>query len=81
MPMWLCAGFRDAIIIVLGTGFSIGGFLCIILNFIIPYGEEDLVEHSGYTEEEYNPGVMTKEFAMENGKAPPAAIEMHRHAG
>jgi xanthine/uracil permease len=72
-------GFRDAIIIVLSTGFSIGGFLCIVLNFVIPYGEEDLVEHSGYTEEEYNPGVTTKEFALENGKAP-RAMEMHKHA-
>jgi len=66
-------GFRDAIIIVLSTGFSIGGFLCIILNFVIPYGEEDLVEHTGYTEEEYKPQ------ELENGIAP-KSMEMHKGA-
>eukprot|EP00897_Mesotaenium_endlicherianum_P000924 jgi/Mesen1/10832/ME000093S10348 len=34
-------GFRDAIIIVLSTGFSIGGFIALILNLILPYDTED----------------------------------------
>jgi xanthine/uracil permease len=40
-------GFRDALIIVLSTGFSIGGFIAVVLNLILPHDldDEDEVLH------------------------------------
>eukprot|EP00271_Cylindrocystis_brebissonii_P023449 TRINITY_DN9731_c0_g1_i1.p1 TRINITY_DN9731_c0_g1~~TRINITY_DN9731_c0_g1_i1.p1 ORF type:complete len:633 (+),score=99.93 TRINITY_DN9731_c0_g1_i1:213-2111(+) len=45
-PTWSSGyrGFRDALIIVLSTGFSIGGFTALVLNLVIPYDLEELEE-------------------------------------
>lgn len=40
----VCPGFRDALIIVLTTGFSIGGFTALILNLILPFDADDVDE-------------------------------------
>lgn len=39
-------GFRDALIIVMGTGFSIGGFTALLLNLIVPHDLDDIEEPS-----------------------------------
>eukprot|EP00270_Netrium_digitus_P013892 TRINITY_DN4665_c0_g1_i1.p1 TRINITY_DN4665_c0_g1~~TRINITY_DN4665_c0_g1_i1.p1 ORF type:complete len:627 (+),score=101.00 TRINITY_DN4665_c0_g1_i1:206-1882(+) len=41
-------GFRDALIIVLSTGFSIGGFTCVILNLILPRDKDDIDEEGKF---------------------------------
>jgi uracil-xanthine permease len=42
-PNWSPAfrGFRDSLIIVMSNGFSIGGFIALILNLILPFDQND----------------------------------------
>eukprot|EP01018_Ginkgo_biloba_P006875 Gb_03543 [translate_table: standard] len=34
-------GFRDAIILILSNGFSVGGLMALVLNLILPYDHDD----------------------------------------
>jgi xanthine/uracil permease len=40
-------GFRDALIIVLSTGFSIGGFIALFMNLILPHDLDDVDSEKG----------------------------------
>jgi len=37
----VCAGFRDSLIIVMSNGFSIGGFIALLLNLLLPFDQND----------------------------------------
>ncbi|KAG0631559.1 hypothetical protein M758_1G262300 [Ceratodon purpureus] len=45
-------GFRDSIIIVMSNGFSIGGFIAVFLNLILPFDQSDT--HTGFDETDDN---------------------------
>eukprot|EP00850_Spirogloea_muscicola_P010979 SM000066S20454 [mRNA] locus=s66:480443:485518:- [translate_table: standard] len=51
-------GFRDALIIVLSTGFSIGGFMALILNLILPH---DLSDDMKLHDTAFSTGTMSRE--------------------
>eukprot|EP00270_Netrium_digitus_P004320 TRINITY_DN15358_c0_g1_i1.p1 TRINITY_DN15358_c0_g1~~TRINITY_DN15358_c0_g1_i1.p1 ORF type:complete len:618 (+),score=92.71 TRINITY_DN15358_c0_g1_i1:80-1933(+) len=44
-------GFRDALIIVASNGFSIGGFMAVVLNLIIPHDLDDVDEEGKFEKE------------------------------
>jgi NCS2 family nucleobase:cation symporter-2 len=70
-PNWSTAyrGFRDAIIIVLTSGFSLGGFTALIANLIIPHDSEELNEPKHVTA--YSTGTL-------DGEKLPEEMEMTR---